>query len=220
VLRTFVLALTLSLPLTAFAQEATDRYRTLVDAALEESAAGRWEEARALFRQAHEVSPNARTLRGIGMASYELRDYAEAVRMLAGALDSTVTPLTEEQRAQVTELLGRARAFVGRYEVDLPEGASLSVDGAAATLEATERSSSISARITSSAGGKIGPSRPTSRFAAARPDHSRSISHGSPSATKPPCWRTRSRCRCRGRARRTLRRGCSSASAAPPSSRA
>lgn len=121
----------------ARAQEDTppEGYRALVDAAIEESGEGRWAEARALFRQAHAMHPNARTLRGIGMASYELRDYTEAVRSLSAALDDTRTPLTADQRTQVGDLLARARAFVAHYEVELPEGATLSVDGHPASYE-------------------------------------------------------------------------------------
>jgi hypothetical protein len=105
-------------------------YTPLVDGAVAEFSAGRWAEARALFRAAHEVHPNARTLRGIGMSSFELRDYPDAVRSLEAALHATARPLTDEQRAQVEQLLARARAFVGRFVVPAaPAGAHLYVDG-------------------------------------------------------------------------------------------
>jgi hypothetical protein len=113
-------------------------YREAIDAAVAEFADGHHAEARALFRRAHELLPNARTLRGIGMCAFELRDYAEAVRMLGAALDDPRRPLTDEQRAQVGAALARAEAFVGRYEVSLPAGAALHVDASAtpAVLEA------------------------------------------------------------------------------------
>jgi len=60
--------------------------------AVAEYEAGHYQEARALFRQAHEKSPTARTLRGIGMASFELRDYVEATRALTASLRDVRPP--------------------------------------------------------------------------------------------------------------------------------
>jgi hypothetical protein len=105
-------------------------YDHTIDQAVTEFGSGHWAEARALFLSAHALYPNARTLRGIGMSSFELRDYTEAVRTLEEALASTRRALTDEQRGQVTELLGRARAFVGRYAVPAaPAGARFYLDG-------------------------------------------------------------------------------------------
>lgn len=121
---------------SAHAQDAPPAgYRPIIDEAVREFAAGHWEEARALFRRAHEVYPNARTLRGIGMASFELRDYLAALRALREALTEARQPLTAEQRTQVEELLGRTRAFIASYDFEVPEGATLTVDGVPATLE-------------------------------------------------------------------------------------
>ena len=61
----------------------------LIGDAVAEYDAGHFQEARALFRQAHEKSPTARTLRGIGMCSFELRDYVEAARALGGVAART-----------------------------------------------------------------------------------------------------------------------------------
>ena len=105
---------------SAQTQGAPPAYRGLVDTAIEESGAGRWAEARALFRQAHALYPNARTLRGIGMSSFEVRDYAECLRMLTASLTHPVNPLTEEQRVQVTELLTRSITLVTAYSFDAP----------------------------------------------------------------------------------------------------
>ena len=130
-----VLGLLLVPSRAALAQEAADTaeppgYAAMIDAALAEFQASRWAEARALFQRAHESYPNARTLRGIGMASFELGDYAAAIEALEGALGSTVRPLTEDQRTQVSALLERARALIGHYVVPpAPEGVRLSVDG-------------------------------------------------------------------------------------------
>ena len=105
-------------------------YAALIDGALAEFQAGHWPQARALFERAHASFPNARTQRGIGMASYEMGDFPAAIGALEAALASEARPLTEEQRTQVTALLERARALVGRFT--LPAAASdvrLSVDG-------------------------------------------------------------------------------------------
>src|SRR5437868_2687260 len=69
------------------------QYRALLEEAVGEYDARRYEEARALFRRAHDLSPNARTLRGIGMASFELREYVEALRSLEGSLADKRRPL-------------------------------------------------------------------------------------------------------------------------------
>lgn len=125
---------------TAHAQEGETppaRYQELVDRALAESAAGRWEEARAAFREAHELFPNARTLRGIGVVAFEIRDYVDAVRNLRLALAETRRALTPEQRREVEELLGRSLALVARYDASsLPPDAVIVVDGQTVTPEA------------------------------------------------------------------------------------
>src|SRR6185369_15657579 len=119
-------------PRVVAAQEAeTPQYRGLLSEAVAEYDARRYEEARALFRRAHEIAPNARTLRGIGMASFELREYVEALRALEGSLVEQRRPLTAPQRQQVEGLLERTRAFVGRFVLHLtPPDANLRVDGA------------------------------------------------------------------------------------------
>lgn len=108
----------------------------LIGDAVAEYEAGHYQEARALFRQAHEKSPTARTLRGIGMASFELRDYVEATRSLTASLRDTRRPLTAEQKRHAEALLARAHTFVGRFNMKLkPAGSSLFVDGHPAELE-------------------------------------------------------------------------------------
>jgi hypothetical protein len=108
----------------------------MLEEAVSEYDAHRYEEARALFRRAHEISPNARTLRGIGMASFELREYVEALRSLEASLVDTRRALTPTQRQQVEALIERTRAFVGRFFLKLsPKETLVRVDGAPAVIE-------------------------------------------------------------------------------------
>jgi hypothetical protein len=112
------------------------QYRALLEEAVTEYDARHYEEARALFRRANEISPNARTLRGIGMASFELREYIEALRSLEASLVDKRRPLTPTQRQQVESLLDRTRAFVGRFFLKAsPKETVLRVDGTPIVLE-------------------------------------------------------------------------------------
>lgn len=135
-----ILAVLLSiLPARALAQ-ADEAYAALVREAVAEFDAHRFEEARALFRQAHARAPSARTLRGIGLASFEMGDYVEAHRALEASLADPRRPLTEGQRAVVAEVLARAHRFVGRYALELaPDDAVVRVDGAPALRGADGR---------------------------------------------------------------------------------
>jgi hypothetical protein len=111
-------------------------YRATIDDAVREFASGHWEEARALFKRAHELSPNARTLRGMGMAAFELRMYTQAIRELDAALRDTRKPLEGDLRAQVTQLMDKSREFVGRVELVLePKDAKALIDGKPPELE-------------------------------------------------------------------------------------
>lgn len=115
----------------------SSQYRVMLEEAVSEYDAHRYEEARALFRRAHEISPNARTLRGIGMASFELREYIEALRSLEASLVDKRRALTPTQRTQVEALIERTRAFVGRFFLKLsPKETIVRVDGAPGTVEA------------------------------------------------------------------------------------
>jgi len=112
-------------------------YTAVIDDAIKEYAAGRFEEARALFLRAHGLAPNARTLRGLGMVAFELRDYAECVSRLEQALASNVKPLAGSLRLETEGLLGRARGFVGRFDlVWRVANPRLAVDGVPVQLQA------------------------------------------------------------------------------------
>lgn len=108
----------------------TDVYRALTDNAVEEHALGHYSEARALFAQAHAIYPNARTLRGMGVASFEERLYVDAIRLLKAALVHPVKPLTAAQREATEALIRRSSSFVVRVRIALsPRHAHLTVDG-------------------------------------------------------------------------------------------
>lgn len=118
---------------------ADPRYEEAINEAVAEFSAGRWEEARALFTEAHRINPNARTLRGLGMAAFELRNYVEARQMLTQSLASEVNPLTSEQRDKTEALLERTNAFVGVFTLEAPVGTAISVDGGPASLDGEGR---------------------------------------------------------------------------------
>jgi hypothetical protein len=128
-----------SIPTGALAQAAPAEppgYREAIDEAIAEYGAARYLEARALFMRAHTLQPSARTLRGLGMAEFELRNYVEAARMLQQALASQVRTLDGDLRTATQALLTRAQGFVGRYALVLtPPSLTLSINNAPARLE-------------------------------------------------------------------------------------
>jgi len=112
-------------------------YRKAVKEGLAEYAALHFEEARSLFRRAHRISPNARTFRGIGMTSFELRDYVAAVRNLSAALKDNRKPLSPEQRKHAQDLLDRSRMLVDAYSLTVsPRDARVLIDGRAPEIDA------------------------------------------------------------------------------------
>ncbi|MBX3250429.1 MAG: hypothetical protein KF901_24855 [Myxococcales bacterium] len=103
--------------------------RQLTRDAVSEFDRGNYAEARALFLRAHEAEPSARLLRGAALASFELREYALALRHLQAALDETRRALTPRQRREAEELLSRTRTFLGRFRIALdPADAELTID--------------------------------------------------------------------------------------------
>lgn len=118
--------------LAANVEPVATEYQAAISQALDEYALGHFEEARTLFAKAHELNPSARTWRGLGMAEFELRNYPSSIRDLEAALSSAMKPLEGDLRAQAEALLGRAREFVARVEIDVRSAAefTLRVDGA------------------------------------------------------------------------------------------
>jgi tetratricopeptide (TPR) repeat protein len=113
-------------------------YRDLIERALREFQAGNWPEALGLFKRAHASSPSARTLRGMGLTAYEMRDYVQAIHQLQAALEDARRPLTEAQRQQAEQVIRDAKGFVSTYRVALdPPGATLHVDGREVELDSS-----------------------------------------------------------------------------------
>lgn len=110
-------------------------YQEAIREGIREFDLGHFNEARELFRRAHALDPNARTLRGLGWVEFELRNYGEAATLLEQALASTVKPLDDKQRAEAQKVLDRARAFLGKVHVATePTAATVVVDGAVVEL--------------------------------------------------------------------------------------
>jgi len=122
-------------PSDAWAQSGTSdhtvaQYRTLIRQAIDQYDAGNYQEAKVLFTEAHQVSPNARTLRGLGLVAYAMRDYIQAIPYLEGALASQTKPLDKRLTDEVERVIGRARSFVGRVHITLsPQNAQLRANG-------------------------------------------------------------------------------------------
>lgn len=129
----FVLALAsllLALPGVRAEESPSDEYGRVIDEALAEFASRNYVEAHALFLRAHAIEPNARTLRGLGVVSFELRRYAACVTYLDAALVAEVRPLDGTLRSSAERLRERARSFVGELWLTLaPAEATIQVDG-------------------------------------------------------------------------------------------
>jgi hypothetical protein len=113
-------------------------YRPLLEEAVKEYDAANYGEARALFLKAIALSPNARAYRGLGMAEFELRNYADCVASLEVAVSSQLKPLDPALRAESEQLLNRARNFVAVVQLVLaPSGTQVVLDGAPVALDPT-----------------------------------------------------------------------------------
>ncbi|HKP61943.1 MAG TPA: tetratricopeptide repeat protein [Polyangiales bacterium] len=107
-----------------------DEYESRIDEGVREFGAGNFVEARALFEQAHALSPNARTLRALGICAFELKHYVQATEELSAALIDTRNPLTPDLAAAVNETLAKARRFVGELVLETkPPASRVSIDG-------------------------------------------------------------------------------------------
>jgi hypothetical protein len=108
----------------------SDAYSRVIQDALVEFDAGNYGEARALFEQAHVLKPSARTLRGMGMASFELKEYVRSEQELNAALIDLRQPLSDAQRKEALALLLRLEHYIGKLHVRTdPAKASVALDG-------------------------------------------------------------------------------------------
>jgi hypothetical protein len=104
-------------------------YRELIRKALRDYELGHFAESNLYFREAHALQPSARTLRGLGLTAYAVRDYVQALEHFERALANTNRPLAGSLRESVHQLQAQAERFVATLEVSLdPEGAQLAVD--------------------------------------------------------------------------------------------
>ena len=115
---------------TGYAQERSKEYLEVIQGALVEFEAGNFAEARVLFEQAHGMRPSARTLRGMALSSFEMREYVRAEQELNAALVDVRQPLSEPQRKEALTLLLRLERYIGRVEVrPMPATATVMLDG-------------------------------------------------------------------------------------------
>ena len=139
----FVLAVTLALcaaltavPTARAQQGDSPEYREAVTTGLQEYERGNYSEARAAFARAHALYPNARTLRGMGLAAFESRNYVAARELLRASLVHGERPLDATQRRDVEAVLARSESNIARVRVALtPASAVLLIDGEPARLE-------------------------------------------------------------------------------------
>lgn len=137
----FLVLLVVSAPLvagSAGAQEAVgaaatgDRYGAAIDEAVAAFEGGRWLEARAAFARAHAIAPSARTFRGLGLASFYLKEPAAARAAFESALRDTRKPLTDQQRSELTTMLAECARSSGRFTLEMaPDDTLITVDGVA-----------------------------------------------------------------------------------------
>jgi tetratricopeptide (TPR) repeat protein len=95
-----------------------------INSALSAFENGRWAEARSDFRRAHELDPTARTLRTIGMCSFNLGDYIDAVQSLEAALEDFAgcAVVISHDRWFLNRLATHILAFEGDSHVEWFEG--------------------------------------------------------------------------------------------------
>lgn len=110
-----------------------EAYDSLLDEAVSAFDASDFSRARKLFELAFELRPNARVLRGMGIAAMRLERYSEAYRTLTSSLKHPAQPLTASQKEEVTGLLSWMETSLGcitlRWTPAEPARYELLVDG-------------------------------------------------------------------------------------------
>lgn len=114
----------------AQAPDSSELYDRVLAEAISAFKARQWSRARDLFQRAHEMSPSARTLRGIGVTAFEGGEYVLAVHALEAALVHPEKQLPADLREGTAELIAQARERVGSVTLELtPETAQVRCDG-------------------------------------------------------------------------------------------
>jgi hypothetical protein len=110
------------------------QYHALVRQAVDQYERGNYEESKVFFTEAHRAFPNARTLRGLGMVAYTMRDYVQAIPYLEDAIASKIKPLDPPLVVEARETVARARTFIGVARVTLvPADAKLMINASPVT---------------------------------------------------------------------------------------
>jgi hypothetical protein len=109
---------------------ASAEYKELVREGMLKYTRGLWDEARAYFQKAHQLAPNARTLRGLALVAYDSHHYVEAIDRAEQSLAHRVAPVTDKMKAELEQLMQQAQAQVVHAElITTPADAALRVDG-------------------------------------------------------------------------------------------
>jgi hypothetical protein len=114
----------------AQAPDSSALYDRVLSEAISAFKARQWTRARDLFERAHEMSPSARTLRGIGVTAFEAGEYVAAIHALEAALVHPAKQLPPDLREGTAVLIAQARERVASVALVLtPESAGVLCDG-------------------------------------------------------------------------------------------
>jgi hypothetical protein len=119
---------------------ASTEYKDLVREGMLRYTRGLWDEANAYFRKAHELAPNARTLRGLALVGYDSKHFVQAIDYAEQSLVHPVQPLNDQMKDGLKKLIDQAQSQVARAElITTPADAELRVDGALVARRADGR---------------------------------------------------------------------------------
>jgi PEGA domain/Tetratricopeptide repeat len=112
-------------PSTAALDDAATRFQR----GLELYKEGDYKAAQVEFKRAYEIAPNYRVLYNLGQVSYQLRDYASALRSFQAYLEQGGREVSAARRNQVTAEINRLRSRVGNVVIEADAaGADVSID--------------------------------------------------------------------------------------------
>lgn len=113
-----------------------EEYMRIIDEAVHEYDLERWSTAIELFQKANAIKPNARTLRGMGLAAYEDQRFVDAIRWLSESLEHPVQPLNALMRDEIKPVLEHLKGLVGYYKLDrAPATLDIEIDGRSANVQ-------------------------------------------------------------------------------------